>query len=41
MEVQILDYPWEEERIRVVQDGPELLLSWIPGTLSPNEEREI
>jgi hypothetical protein len=30
----------EEERIRVVQDEPELLLSWVPGALTPNEEIE-
>jgi hypothetical protein len=29
-----------EERIKVVQDEPKLLVAWIPGTLTPNEEIE-
>jgi hypothetical protein len=31
----------EEERIRVVEDEPELLLSWIPDALTLKEEREV
>jgi hypothetical protein len=32
--------PMAKKRERVVQDEPELLLSWVPGALTPNEEIE-